>query len=210
MYFVCLDKSWNPPSPIVVADDVRSVVITTKQVAGSTEDKRIDIDSDDELPSYITHQTVDSLTLPREWEPMDINGVRIQPGLRSQPPQGYVDNQSYGNVISKGYSGFMFVVCELVFYLCIHSSSLSRDVFIYLFIGKENLFYCLKYDTVPLCSSFCSESVKIKTESCRQMNLAKFSNLFTVYISSSNSHNIVSTLFVKMSLFRLWFLSVPF
>ena len=57
----------------------------------------------------------------------------------------------------------------------------------YLFIGKENLFYCLKYDTVPLCSSFYSESVKIKTENCRQMNLTKFSNLFTVYIRAGTN-----------------------
>ena len=61
------------------------MVVTTKNVAGDTKDNCVDIDSDDELPAFSKRQTVDALTLPGDWEPMDINGVSGRPGLRRRP-----------------------------------------------------------------------------------------------------------------------------
>jgi len=80
-YFTFTDASPKPPSP--KADKVgdksseQHVQNATKQMLRdlSTHVNDSDSDSGEDLPVVNLSQTVDALTLPGDWEPMDINGV---------------------------------------------------------------------------------------------------------------------------------------
>ena len=98
-YFTFTDVSHNPPSPKAVdkvSDKPSEVHVqnATKQMLRdlSTHVNDSDSDSGEDLPVVNLSQTVDALTLPRDWEPMDINAVGTQ---LSGKPISTKDNSTF-------------------------------------------------------------------------------------------------------------------
>ena len=73
-----------PQSPIVINKakdkvDEECLENATKTMLRDMSHTGDGYSSDDELPAFNKCQMVDALTLPKDWEPMDINGVGRHP-----------------------------------------------------------------------------------------------------------------------------------